>query len=195
MSSTSVDPFKLNQESQTDDVNFVAELHSKVKTLSKNNVELKITINKAITSSVSQYISFEKLKDDNSLLFFYTGLPNANLFLWYLSLFNDCVKPMKSIPIEYHLLLILMKIKLGFLNKDLSFRFGFSEPTVTTIFRSWLPIIAENVKFLTVWPEKHVLRRNLPTSFRKKFYNCVAIIDCMEIFIERPFSLHARAQT
>ncbi|XP_065642462.1 uncharacterized protein LOC136074091 [Hydra vulgaris] len=57
---TSVDPFKLNQESQTDDVNFVAELHSKVKTLSKNNVELKITLNKAITSAyVSQYISFE----------------------------------------------------------------------------------------------------------------------------------------
>ncbi|XP_047138616.1 uncharacterized protein LOC124814720 [Hydra vulgaris] len=192
---TSVDPFKLNQESQTDDINFAAELHSKVKTLSKNNVELKITIFKAITSSVSQYISFEKLKDDNSLLSFYTGLPNANLFLWYLSLFEDCVKPMKNIPMEDHLLLILMKIKLGFLNKDLSFRFGFSEPTVTRIYRSWLPIIAENVKFLIVWPEKHVLRRNLPTSFRKKFYNCVAIIDCMEILIERPFSLHARAQT
>ncbi|XP_047135308.2 uncharacterized protein LOC101238062 [Hydra vulgaris] len=135
-------------ESQTDDVNSVAELHSKVKTLSKNNVELKITINKAIPSSVSQYILFEKLKDDNSLLSFYTG-----------------------------------------------FRFGFSEPTVTRIYRSWLPIITENVKFLIVWPEKHVLRRNLPTSFRKKFYNCVAIIDCMEILIERPFSLHARAQT
>ncbi|XP_065652675.1 uncharacterized protein LOC136079930 [Hydra vulgaris] len=99
---------------------------------------------------VSQYISFEKLKDDNSLLSFYT---------------------------------------------DLSFRFGFSESTVTRIYRTWLPIIAENVKFLIVWPEKHVLRRNLPTSFRKKFYNCVAIIDCMEIFIERPFSLHARTQT
>ncbi|XP_065651138.1 uncharacterized protein LOC136079334 [Hydra vulgaris] len=193
---TSVDPFKLNQESQTDDVNFVAELHSKVKTLSKNNVELKITLSKAITSAyVSQYISFEKLKDDNSLLSFYTGLPNANLFLWYLSLFNDFVKPMTNIPMEDHLLLILMKIKLGFLNKDFSFRFGFSESTVTRIYRTWLPIIAENVKFLIVWPEKHVLRRNLPTSFRKKFYNCVAINDCMEIFIERPFSLHARAQT
>ena len=92
-------------ESQTDDVNFVAELHSKVKTLSKNNVELKITLNKAITSAyVSQYISFEKLKDDNSLLSFYTGLPNANLFLWYLSLFNDFVKPMTNIPMEDHLL-------------------------------------------------------------------------------------------
>ncbi|XP_065651045.1 uncharacterized protein LOC136079247 [Hydra vulgaris] len=102
---------------------------------------------------------------------------------------------MTNIPMEDHLLLILMKIKLGFLNKDLSFRFGFSESTVTRIYRTWLLIIAENVKSLIVWPEKHVLRRNLPTSFRKKFYNCVAIIDCMEIFIERPFSLHARAQT
>ena len=156
-------------ESQTDVVNFVAELHSKVKTLSKNNVELKITLNKAITSAyVSQYISFEKLKDDNSLLSFYTGLPNANLFLWYLSLFNDFVKPMTNIPMEDHLLLILMKIKLGFLNKDLSCRFGFSESTVTRIYRTWLPIIAENVKFLIVWPEKHVLRKKFANKFSQK---------------------------
>ncbi|XP_047128117.1 uncharacterized protein LOC124808946 [Hydra vulgaris] len=101
---TSVDPFKLNQESQTGDINFAAELHSKVKALSKNNVELKITIFKAITSSVSHYIWFEKLKDDNSLLPFCTGLLNANLFLRHLSLFNDCVKPMKNIPMEINIL-------------------------------------------------------------------------------------------
>ena len=53
-----------------------------------------------------------------------------------------------------------MKIKLGLLNKDLSFRLGSSEQTVTRIYRSWLQIVAENVKFLIVWPEKHDVRRD-----------------------------------
>ena len=61
-------------ESHTHDFIFVAELHSKVKTLSKHNVELQLTTNNFKLSTVSQIISFEKLKDDNSLLYFYTGL-------------------------------------------------------------------------------------------------------------------------
>ena len=39
-----------------------------------------------------------------------------------------------------------------------------------------------------------VLRRNLPESFQN-FKNCVSIIDCFEVFIERPFGLTAQAQT
>ena len=40
-------------ESHTHDFNFVAELHSKVKTLSKHNVDLQLTINKSKLSTVS----------------------------------------------------------------------------------------------------------------------------------------------
>ena len=90
-------------ESHTDDFNFVAELHSKVKTLSKHNVELQLTINKSKLSTVSQINSFEKRKDDNSLLYFYTVLPNASLFSWYSPLFDNFVRPMKNILMEDHL--------------------------------------------------------------------------------------------
>ena len=39
------------------------------------------------------------------------------------------------------------------------------------------------------------LRKNLPKSFLKNYRRCVCIIDCTEIFIERPLGLNARAQT
>ena len=34
----------------------------------------------------------------------------------------------------------------------------------------------------------------MPASFRKFFKKCVVIIDCTEIFVERPANLLARAQ-
>jgi hypothetical protein len=88
-----------------------------------------------------------------------------------------------------------MKLKLGLLNKDVAMRFGVSEKIVSQIFRKWLPVMAEHIQFLIVWPERTALRKNLPSYFVKKFKNCTCIIDCTEIFIERPFNLTARAQT
>ena len=49
------------------------------------------------------------------------------------------------------------------------------------------------MKFLIIWPERQALRKNLPRCF-KSWKNCVCIIDCSEIKIERPFNLNSRAQ-
>ena len=48
---------------------------------------------------------------------------------------------------------------------------------------------------LICWPERNELMKTMPTEFRKHFRRCVVIIDCFKIFIERPTSLTARAQT
>ena len=93
-----------------------------------------------------------------------------------------------------HLLLVLMKLELGLYSKDLAFRFKIKQVAVSRIFRGWLPILAEYLQQLIVWPEKEALRKYLPRSF-KKFQNCVSIIDCTEIFIEQLLNLNARAQT
>ena len=82
-----------------------------------------------------------------------------------------------------HLLLVLMKPKLGLYNKDLSFRLKIKPVAVSRILRGWLPILAEYLLQLIVCPEKEALRKHLPQSF-KKFQKCVLIIDCTEIFIE-----------
>ena len=54
--------------------------------------------------------------------------------------------------------------------------------------------MSEELEIFLLWPERDALRRNLPESFQN-FKNCVSIIDCFEVFIERPFGLTARAQT
>ena len=49
---------------------------------------------------------------------------------------------------------------------------------------------------MLIWPDRNTLRKTMPMSFRKHFEDKVAVvIDCFEIFIDRPSSLDARAQT
>jgi len=43
--------------------------------------------------------------------------------------------------------------------------------------------------------DRDVLRKTLPRDFRKYCPNCVVIIDCFEIFLDRPLNPFARAPT
>ena len=42
---------------------------------------------------------------------------------------------------------------------------------------------------------KSMLYENIYHLFKKSYSKCVCIIDCVEIFIERPFNLNVRAKT
>ena len=79
--------------------------------------------------------------------------------------------------------------------KDLAYRFGISQPSVSRIFRKWIAIMAERLRPLIYWPDRAELRETMPIAFRKFFPKCVCILDCTEVFIERPSDLKARAQT
>lgn len=140
--------------------------------------------------------SFNAIKDSDAHINFFTGLASAGFILWIIAVIKGRVKTVeKSLSVADHLLLVLMKLKLGLLNKDLAYRFDTSESTVSRIYRVWLPAMSECLAHLIVWPTRAALRANLPTAFRRKFRDCVAIIDCTEIFTERPSNLTAQAQT
>lgn len=56
-------------------------------------------------------------------------------------------------------------------------------------------IMHARLEFLIEWPEREMLQATLPMSFRQAFGCKVAVIvDCFEVFIERPSNLLARAQ-
>ena len=47
---------------------------------------------------------------------------------------------------------------------------------------------------LIVWPSKEQIEVSLPMCFkRSRFRNCTSIIDCFEIFIEKPKNYKARS--
>ena len=61
---------------------------------------------------------FENIKNDNKTLKFLAGISNVHLFKWLLSLIKPNVElASKSITHENHLLIVLMKLRHGYINK------------------------------------------------------------------------------
>ena len=50
-------------------------------------------------------------------------------------------------------------------------------------------------KEVNIWPSQRLVRENLPQIFREKYSNTRVIIDCTEIFIQRPTSATAQQLT
>ena len=122
-----------------------------------------------------------------------TGLPHPDVFDWILGLIKDKVTlTCRQMTHESHLLLVLMKIRLGVTNKDLAYRFRINYGMVSKIYCSWLVILSKALRPLIVWPSRGALRQHLPSAF-KSYKNCACIIDCTETFIQRPLNLEARA--
>ena len=186
---------KSDKETQTENENenkeLIQKLHNEL--ISQNR---KIyALRQQIIKIKKHKFSYKNIKNDTKKFNFYTGISKA-IFKWIFSI----IKPKVSyryqlLPEKDHLLLVLIKLKLGLMNVDLSYRFEISTTHVSRIYRRWLPIIAGNLKFLLVWPERGTNRDNMPTCFKRNYRNCVAVIDCTEVFIERPLNLNARAQT
>ena len=77
--------------------------------------------------------------------------------------------------------MVLMRVRLELLEKDVAYRFGISQPSVSRILHKWLPILATQLSFLVTWSRREELRKTLPAYFRESFPKCSVIIDCFEI--------------
>ena len=126
---------------------------------------------------------------------FYTGI-TRELFQRILSFVKPHEKDLKVLDgmlFENYLLLVLVRIRLGLLTEDPAQRFGISSASVSRIWTSWVPLVANTFRPLIVWQKRDVARANIPASFKPAYRKVVSIIDCFEVFIERPHNLTARS--
>lgn len=141
-------------------------------------------------------VSFEN--DDDKVLH-YTGLSSWDLLsklLIYMKphLTQSSGRPEALTPFQ-QLLMTLMRLRLSLSGQDLAYRFGVHPSTVSRKFEFVVRVLYSKLKFLIMWPDRDAVRKTMPLVFRKHYPNCTVIIDCFEIFIQRPTALLARAQT
>jgi len=91
-------------------------------------------------------------------------------------------------------MIFFMKVRLNLHFEDIAYRFCVNKGTISRHFHSTLEVLYVKTKKLIMWPDREVLRLTMPTSFRKFFKRCAIVIDCTEVFVERPSNLLARAQ-
>ena len=90
--------------------------------------------------------------------------------------------------------MFFLKLRLNLYDEDIACRYGVHKSTVSRHFHKVLDILYVCTQDLIKWPDRETLRLTMPTSFKKFFGKCAVIIDCSEVFMERPSNLLAGAQ-
>ena len=100
----------------------------------------------------------------------------------------------KRLPVDQQVFLFLCRIRNGLQVKDLACRFNLKIQSVSTILKGISKYMYLRLGSLSYWPHRSVIIQNMPSVYKEEFPNCVAIIDCTEIKIQRLSSLLCQSQ-
>uniref|UniRef100_A0A2C9JCP7 THAP-type domain-containing protein n=1 Tax=Biomphalaria glabrata TaxID=6526 RepID=A0A2C9JCP7_BIOGL len=138
---------------------------------------------------------FEHVCNNDATVRLYTGLKDRATFQ---ALFDKLATPdilsfdagRKNIlrPVD-QFFMTLMRLRLGLVLGDLSFRFSISTPTCSRIINRWIDIMYEHLSFLIYWPTRNQINATMPEDFQELFPNTRAIISCTELLTETPLIL------
>ncbi|XP_062595324.1 uncharacterized protein LOC134256656 [Saccostrea cucullata] len=196
-----------NAEVHTDlSVHDINIMETESASYSKGNVLRELFVHKATNSdaSVRRYFGLPSI---SILLGLFSILENASKKLKYWS-GKDSIDekryeednarkpgPERKLTMFHEYLLTLLRIRqdlnIGIL-KDI---FGISESRVSKIFNTWINYMYRVFSPQIKWPSMQKIRKYMPRSFKASFPNTRVIIDCTEVFIQKPRSPTAQSQT
>ena len=122
------------------------------------------------------------------------GIHEWPVFYSLFQLVEDALPEGNKLTKKDIFVMFFLKIRLNLTDEDIGDRYGVHKSTVSRHFHQVLDVMHIKCAHLICWPDRETLRLTMPTSFRKFFKSCCVIVDCTEIFIERPSDLLARAQ-
>ena len=91
-------------------------------------------------------------------------------------------------------LLTMVKLRLNLQFKHLADLFGISAQDAGALFRVWINYMFYRFGSVVVWPERQVLKDNMPKKFREDFPNTFLILDGTAIKVQKPSSLRSQSQ-
>ena len=111
------------------------------------------------------------------------------------NLVSPCLPKRECLTKFQQLLLTLMRLRLNLLVQDLAYRFGTHVSTASGTFQACMQTMYSSMHFLVHWPDRESLLLTMPMCFKENFLTRAVIIDCFEVFIDKPSHLFASAQT
>ena len=169
---------------------------------------------------LSRQFSLEKIKDDNSAILFYTGFPSYEALISFFKYIEPKLEkmqywkgerlvkgsqpyqedenrkkpgPSRKLSFLDEFLLVLMRLKAGLFVQDLADRFGVSISLVSRICITWINLLYYELKDIFPFPTQELVRKNMPEEFAE-FATTRIILDCTELFIQRPSAMLAQSE-
>ena len=149
-------------------------------------------------SNLKGFPSMQDMKS-KKIRIFYTGIVSYQVLI---AIFDHAVKALGPSHDSCKLdnfqcyTMTLMKLRLNLQNFDLACRFGIHETTVSRNIKKWISLLDTQLKWLIYWPDRDSIKKTMPFCYRPHYgLKVVSIIDCFELFIEKPANLHTKAIT
>ncbi|XP_022807135.1 uncharacterized protein LOC111344188 [Stylophora pistillata] len=135
--------------------------------------------------------------DNNEKVKFYTGLPSFEILQKVFCFVEPYVDRRPQLLSKFQeFAMVLVKLRLAVPHLDLAYPLKISSAVVSGILSAWLTVMDVRLGPLVKWPDRDELYATMPRCFLDSFgRKTTVIIDCFEIFIDRPTNLLARAQT
>ena len=169
---------------------------------------------------LERQFSLNKIKDDNAAIMFYTGFPNYETLMSFYHYVEQKLQKLQYWKGEKHLkanqhyqekdknkpgpsrklsyldefLLVLMRLKAGLFVQDLADRFGISTSLVSRICITWINLLYLELNDMFPFPSQELVRKTMPREFAE-YPTTRIILDCSEIFIQRPSAMLAQSET
>jgi hypothetical protein len=135
------------------------------------------------------------LKGNDTLTSVYTGVSSYTVFMWILNFASSALPVKQKLSLGDVLLIVLMNIWMNLLNFDLAQWFGVCESVISSVINLSLPQLAAKLCFFVHWRSKEDIIRTCPKIVKDNFRHCRCIMNCTEIYIDRPGNLTARDST
>ena len=155
---------------------------------------------------------FSRFSHDNEMINFYTGFTKFAIFEAFFNYIQPTADKMtrlyyipvegatprassqRSLPLIDEFFLFCCRIRLGLLEDDLSVRFGISTATVSRLIISWANFLYFVLGAIPIWPTREMVNLHMPPAFKALYPKTRCILDCTEVFTERPSSLVLNSQ-
>jgi len=94
--------------------------------------------------------------------------------------------PSRKLTMIQELIITLLRLRLALSVYIVSILFGVSCSRISSISTTWIFCMYFIFGDQIIWPSKDLIQKHMPSVFKKSFPRTRAIIDCSEVFIQRP---------
>lgn len=101
--------------------------------------------------------------------------------------------PKVKLDVKDQLFLVISWLKGGFSLKHVSWLFGLTKSTTSRYIITWINLMYFTLGAIPIWPSKAQIKETTPKSFQESYPTTRCIIDCTELFCQRPSSLSTQS--
>ena len=137
-------------------------------------------------SAFNEIYKLLDVKENCDNIKFYDSKTKATEFV---SPTNKKQGPKVKLGPKDQLLLVLTWLKGGFSLNHTSWLFNLSKSTTSRYIITWINLMYFTLGSIPIWPSKSQIQESMPKVFKETYPSTRCIIDCTELFCQRPSSL------